>query len=50
MTLGAFGPVELGIIAFIIIMLFGAKRLPDVGRALGKSIRNFRRSVSGEDN
>ncbi len=50
MPLGAFGPVELGIIAFIIIMLFGAKWLPDMGSALGKGIRNFCRSVSGEDN
>ncbi len=45
-----FGPVVLGFIAFITMMLFGSKRLPDVGCALGKGIRNFRRGVSGEDN
>ncbi len=50
MPFHTFGPVVLGIIAFITMMLFGSKRLPDVGSALGKGIRNFRRGVSGEDN
>ncbi len=50
MPFRTFGPVELGVIAFIITMLFGSKGLPDVGSALGKGIRNFRRGVSGEDN
>ncbi len=48
MPFRTFGPLELGIIAFTIIMMFGAKRLPGVGNALGKSIRYFRRGVSGE--
>ncbi len=50
MPFHTFGPVVLGIIAFITMMLFGSKGLPDVGSVFGKSIRNLRRGVSGEDN
>ncbi len=36
------GPAELIIIAIIVILIFGAKRLPDVGKGLGGAIREFR--------
>ena len=36
------GPTELIIIAVIILLLFGAKRLPDIGKGLGGAIREFR--------
>jgi len=36
------GPTELIIIAVIVILLFGAKRLPDIGKGLGGAIREFR--------
>jgi len=36
------GPTELIIIAVIVILIFGAKRLPDVGKGLGGAIREFR--------
>ena len=43
------GPVELIIVLAIIMIIFGVGRLPEIGGAMGKAIRGFRRSVSGED-
>jgi sec-independent protein translocase protein TatA len=43
--LGPFGPWELLIIAFIVVLIFGVGRLPEVGGALGKGIREFRKST-----
>ncbi len=40
-------PTELIVIGGLVIVLFGAKRLPEMGRALGEGLREFRRSVSG---
>ena len=36
------GPVELIIIFLVILLLFGAKRLPDIAQGLGKGIKEFR--------
>jgi sec-independent protein translocase protein TatA len=36
------GIPELLVILFIIILIFGANRLPDIGRGIGKGIRNFK--------
>ena len=36
------GVPELLVILFIIILIFGANRLPDIGRGIGKGIRNFK--------
>lgn len=41
---GLGGPAELGIIALIIIVLFGAKKLPALGSGIGKAISNFKKS------
>ncbi len=38
---------ELLILLFLILLLFGAKRLPEMGRSLGKGMREFKDSVSG---
>ncbi|MCH8087856.1 MAG: twin-arginine translocase TatA/TatE family subunit [Chloroflexi bacterium] len=43
------GPVELIIVLAIIMIIFGVGRLPEIGGAMGKAIRGFRKSVSGED-
>jgi len=43
------GGHELLIIAIVIILIFGASRLPQIGDALGRSIRAFKRSVKGEN-
>jgi sec-independent protein translocase protein TatA len=43
--LGRVGLPELIIILFIIILVFGASRLPDIGRGIGKGIRNFKEAT-----
>ena len=42
---GTLGPMELLLIAFIVLMIFGAKRLPEAGAGLGKAIRSFKDSL-----
>ena len=42
------GPFELAIVLIIALVVFGPKRLPELGRSLGRGIREFRGSVSGE--
>jgi sec-independent protein translocase protein TatA len=41
-----FGPWELGIILLIVIVIFGAGKLPEIGSSLGKSIRGFKSEVA----
>ena len=36
------GPLEIVVILFVVLLLFGAKRLPEMGRALGEGIREFK--------
>ncbi len=43
------GPLELGIILTIVVVLFGAKRLPELGSGIGKAIKNFKTGLSGKD-
>ena len=43
------GMQEILIILVIALVLFGAKRLPEVGGGLGRAIRNFKRAVSESD-
>ncbi len=43
------GVPELIVIFLIIIVLFGASRLPQIGRGLGEGIRNFKRSLNSDD-
>ena len=43
--LGPLGIPELIIIVVIILLLFGASRLPEIGRGLGKGIKNFKEST-----
>ena len=45
--IGRLGVPELMIILAIIIVIFGANRLPEIGRGIGKGIRNFKDSTSG---
>ncbi len=47
--LGPLGPGELILIALIIIIIFGARRLPELGKSLGQGIKNFKKSISSED-
>ncbi len=41
----SFGPLELGIIFAIVVVLFGASRIGDIGGSIGRGIREFRREV-----
>jgi sec-independent protein translocase protein TatA len=43
------GPLEIGLILVIILIVFGVGKLPQVGAALGKSINAFKRGQRGED-
>ncbi len=43
-----FGPEKLIFILLILILVFGAKRLPEIGQSLGKGIREFKKSVKGD--
>lgn len=40
---------ELILIFAVLLLVFGAKRLPEIGGAMGKSIRDFKRTVNGLD-
>ncbi len=43
------GLPELLVILLIILVIFGAGKLPQIGEGLGKGIRNFKRSLKGQD-
>jgi sec-independent protein translocase protein TatA len=43
------GPLELIIILVVVLVVFGPKRLPDLGRSLGRGMREFKDSVTGKD-
>jgi TatA/E family protein of Tat protein translocase len=47
--MGAVGPGQLLIIFAIILLLFGARKLPEVGRALGTAITEFKSSINGDE-
>jgi|TARA_Y100000294_G_scaffold21057_1_gene17857 sec-independent protein translocase protein TatA len=49
MRVGPFGIPELVIILLVVMLIFGAKRLPEIGSSLGRSIRTFKSAVTGED-
>ncbi len=47
--IGPIGPLEIGIILLIVLVIFGPKRLPELGKSLGGGMRNFKDSVTGKD-
>ena len=46
---GGIGMPELLVVLVIVLIIFGAGKLPEIGKGLGKGIRNFRRATSGMD-
>jgi sec-independent protein translocase protein TatA len=44
-----FGPLEIGIVLVIALVIFGPKRLPDLGKSLGSGMREFKDSITGDD-
>jgi sec-independent protein translocase protein TatA len=47
---GLFQPMHLLIILFIVLLIFGPKKLGDLGKGLGEGIRNFKSSMNDKDN
>ncbi len=47
--MGDIGLPELLVIAVLVILLFGANRLPEVGKGLGEAIRSFKKGLHGDD-
>lgn len=43
------GPLEIGIVLLIVLIIFGPKRLPGLGKQLGTGLREFKESITGED-
>ncbi|RDI95487.1 twin-arginine translocase TatA/TatE family subunit [Meiothermus sp. QL-1] len=43
------GPTELLIILLIVVLLFGARKLPELARGLGQSAREFRKALNEEE-
>jgi sec-independent protein translocase protein TatA len=43
------GPLEIIVILVVVLVLFGPKRLPDLGRSLGTGMREFKDSITGKD-
>ncbi len=43
------GPAEIGIVLAIALLIFGPKKLPELGKGLGRGMRDFKRAVTGDD-
>ena len=44
------GPLEIFLIVVVVLIIFGAGRLPEVGRGIGTAIKEFRGSIGNKDN
>lgn len=49
MTSALLTPTHLAILLAVVLLLFGAKRLPETGRALGTSMREFKDAITGHE-
>lgn len=47
--MGRLGPLEIVIILGVILLLFGAGRIADIGKGLGEGIRNFKKGLKDDD-
>ena len=45
---GWIGPWEIAILLVVVLLVFGPKRLPEMGRSLGRGMREFKNSVTGK--
>jgi sec-independent protein translocase protein TatA len=45
MNFGNFKPLEILLILVVILLLFGAKRLPEMAKSIGQSVREFRKGI-----
>jgi sec-independent protein translocase protein TatA len=46
--MGLDNPLHIAFLVVILLLIFGAKRLPEIGRSLGSGMREFKDSISGE--
>jgi sec-independent protein translocase protein TatA len=46
--IGLDNPLHIAILLIVLLLLFGAKRLPEMGRSLGSGLRGFKESLTGE--
>ncbi|HEY7892685.1 MAG TPA: twin-arginine translocase TatA/TatE family subunit [Solirubrobacteraceae bacterium] len=46
--MGLDNPTHIALLVVLLLLVFGAKRLPEIGRSLGSGLREFKQSVSGE--
>jgi sec-independent protein translocase protein TatA len=46
--MGLDNPIHIAILLLIVLLVFGAKRLPEMGRSLGSGMRGFKEAISGE--
>lgn len=44
------GPWEIALLVIVVLIIFGPKRLPELGRGIGHFFRNLKNSISGEKN
>lgn len=49
MPCGRIGPTEMLLLVLLLVVLFGAGRLPELGRGLGLGIRRFKKSIHEDD-
>ena len=42
------GPLDLGLVLIVALIILGPKKLPDMGRSLGKGMREFKTAISGD--
>ena len=47
--LGLDNPLHIAFILVLLLLVFGAKRLPELGKSLGSGLRGFKQSVTGEE-
>lgn len=47
-VLAVVGPWELGAVVLVVLLLFGGKKLPELARSMGKSIKEFRKATEEE--
>ena len=48
--IGLDNPLHIALLLVVLLLIFGAKRLPELGRSLGSGLRGFKESISGETN
>ncbi len=47
--MGLDNPIHIALLLVILLLVFGAKRLPEMGRSLGAGLRGFKETISGND-